>query len=90
VSNTASGDVAAYAINAATGALTGIGAFAAGISPYRVAVDPSGQFAYAVNRGGNDVSAYSINATTGVLTSIGATVAAGIRPQAIATTRTMR
>ncbi|HEU4645661.1 MAG TPA: beta-propeller fold lactonase family protein, partial [Burkholderiales bacterium] len=81
------GNVSAYTINATTGALTGIGAFAAGASPYRVAVDPSGQFAYAVNRGGNDISAYSIDPVTGALTSVGAAVAAGIRPQAIATTR---
>jgi YVTN family beta-propeller protein len=83
-------NVSAYTLNATTGALTGIGAFAAGVSPYRVTVDPSGQFAYAANRGGNDVSAYTINATTGALTSVGAAVAAGIRPQAITTTRTMR
>jgi 6-phosphogluconolactonase (cycloisomerase 2 family) len=89
VSNNASGDVAAYTINATTGALTRIGAFAAGASPYRVTADPSGQFAYVANRGGNDISAYSIDPASGALTRIGAAVAAGTRPNAITTTRTI-
>ncbi|MDP2325717.1 MAG: beta-propeller fold lactonase family protein, partial [Gammaproteobacteria bacterium] len=79
--------ILAYTINATTGTLTAIGAFAAGAGAYRVAIDPSGQFAYAVNRDGNDISAYRMNATSGALTSIGAAVPAGIRPQAITTTR---
>jgi 6-phosphogluconolactonase (cycloisomerase 2 family) len=82
--------ILAYTINSTTGALIGIGAFAAEASPYRVTVDPSGRFAYAANRSRNDISAYSIDPTTGALTNIGAAVAAGIRPEAITTTRKIR
>src|SRR5437867_971621 len=45
--------VSAYTINAITGALTAVpGApFAAGLYPFSVAVDPTGQFAYVANEG---------------------------------------
>ena len=79
--------VSAHTIDATTGALTGIGAFAAGASPYAVTVEPSGKFAYVANRGGNNISAYTIDPVTGVLTSVGAAVAAGTRPTSITTTR---
>ncbi len=77
------GNVSMYTINATTGALTSIGTIAAGLSPTRIAIDPSGKFAYVTNPGSNDVSMYTINATTGGLTSIGL-MAAGTRPASVA------
>lgn len=81
VANSVGGDVTAYTINSASGALSKIdcgGAltvcngsnFKAGISPQSVSVDPSGMFAYVANGGSNDVTAYSIDAGTGALTFI--------------------
>ncbi len=84
------GNVLAYTINTSTGALAGIGAFAAGTSPYSVTVDSSGKFAYVANRGGNDISAYAIDPVSGALVSVGPPVAAGTRPTSITTTRTIR
>jgi YVTN family beta-propeller protein len=69
--------VSMYTINTTTGALTSIGTIDAVnrfSSPWSVAVDPSGKFAYVANEGGfapTSVSMYTIDATTGVLTSIG-------------------
>jgi 6-phosphogluconolactonase (cycloisomerase 2 family) len=69
---------------AVTPAITIPGAnFLAGVSPSAITVDPTGQFVYVTNGGGN-ISAYSINTTTGALTSLGATVTAGVNPQSIA------
>jgi 6-phosphogluconolactonase len=77
------GSVSMYALNAPTGALTSIGAIAAGTDPVAVAVEPAGNFAYVPNSGSNDVSMYTIDATTGAFTSIG-TIAAGTNPVAVA------
>jgi len=44
-----------------------------------VAVEPSGKFAYVVNRGENSVSAFSIDTSSGNMTKIG-TTAAGDQP----------
>ena len=77
--------VAMYGVNGTTGALTSIGAIAAGGIPDSVAVDPSGKFAYVTNSGSNDVSMYTIDATTGALASIGTgTIAAGTSPDSVA------
>jgi YVTN family beta-propeller protein len=78
-----SNSVSMYTLNATTGALTSIGAIAAGTDPASVAVDPTGKFAYVTNAGSNDVSMYAINATTGALTSIG-TIAGGTGPDSVA------
>lgn len=64
------GDVLAYRINTATGALTPVpgGPFAAGWgedAPYFVAVNPAGTIAYV-----NDTLAYRINADTGALAPV--------------------
>jgi 6-phosphogluconolactonase (cycloisomerase 2 family) len=57
-------------------ATQGIQNFPAGIQPFSVTIDSSGQYAYVANSfngtGGNSVSAYTISATTGVLTPIDA------------------
>ena len=80
VANQSPNNIAAYAINAGTGALAAIGSpVAAGTGPVSVAVDPSGRFAYAANRTSSDVSAYSIGAS-GALSAIDADAAtAGIQ-----------
>ena len=83
------GCVSMFTIEATTGALTSIGATAAGGRPVSVTVDPSGKFAYvadgSTNSGGPgvNVSMYSINTNTGALTSVG-TIAAGLSPSSIA------
>ena len=84
VANQASGDVWAYTINAATGALISIGTpVAAGIA-YDVTVDPSGKFAYVANGNSDNVSAYTINASTGALSEVaGSPFAAGTLPASV-------
>src|SRR5450432_1423432 len=66
------GNVSAYTINSATGALREIAGspFAAGSDPQSVTVDPSGRFAYVANFFGNNVSAYTINRSTGALRAV--------------------
>jgi 6-phosphogluconolactonase (cycloisomerase 2 family) len=78
------GDVSMYTIDATTGALASIGTIRGecpGLcSPYSVAVDPSGKFAYVPSEGGpapTTVSMFTINTTTGALTPIGTTAAGG-------------
>jgi len=64
------GDLRAFAVDRATGALTPAGSpFSLGKAPYSVAVHPSGMFAYVLSNG--EVSTYSINSTTGALSQIG-------------------
>jgi 6-phosphogluconolactonase (cycloisomerase 2 family) len=80
-------NVAVYAIDATTGALTSVGQTTVQGFAASVAVDPSGKFAYVAtssftpNMAGS-VSMYTINATTGALTSTG-TIAAGTNPGSI-------
>jgi 6-phosphogluconolactonase len=84
------GSVSGYSINPATGALTPIAGspFAAGDSPYSVAVDSSGKFAYVVNTDGSNVSGYTINPVTGALTPIaGSPFLTGAAPVSVAITR---
>jgi 6-phosphogluconolactonase (cycloisomerase 2 family) len=92
VANAGSNDISAYAIDAATGALSKVAGspFAAGINPKSVTVLRSGKFAYVANFTSNNVSAFTINAATGTLTSVGAAVAAGIRPNSITITGAIR
>ena len=84
------GNVSAFTINAATGALTEVAGspFAAGGNPKSLTVDPSGRVAYVANFNSNDISTYTINTTTGALTSVG-TVSAGTSPIALAITGTI-
>lgn len=80
VANDTSGDVSAYNVNAANGALARIpcggGAgcngdnFQMGGSASSVIVEGSGKFAYVASETNNDVSAHTIDATTGALTRI--------------------
>jgi DNA-binding beta-propeller fold protein YncE len=85
LSNTVSG----YTINPTTGALTPISGspFTAGSSPWSVAVDPTGKFAYVTNLGTipGTVSGYTIDPSTGALTPIsGSPFAAGTTPRSVA------
>jgi 6-phosphogluconolactonase len=87
VANQGSNNISAFALNAATGALTSIAGspFAAGTQPSAVAVDPTGMFAYVANAGSDTVSVYAIDATTGALSPIsGSPFVTGTQPSAIA------
>ncbi len=84
------GSIFAYALDATTGALTFTGNSAVCgtvtcVTPYSIAVHPSGKFAYVANEGGfapTNISMFSINATTGAFTSLG-TITAGGRAEAV-------
>ena len=83
-----SNNVSMYTIDSTTGALTLMGAIAAGNGPDSVAVDPSGKFVYVTNENessgpAGSVSMYTLDGTTGALTSIG-TIPAGAEPVSVA------
>jgi 6-phosphogluconolactonase len=71
-----SDDVSAYAINAATGALTAVtgSPFSTDDAPLFIAANAAGSALYVANQGSASapprLSAYSINATTGALTQV--------------------
>lgn len=74
VANRGGNSVSAYSITqsgSSAGALTPVSGspFAAGTTPYSLAVDPSGSWVYVANAGSNNVSAFSIGAG-GVLTAV--------------------
>jgi 6-phosphogluconolactonase (cycloisomerase 2 family) len=97
VTNSASNDISAFAVDAASGALTAVpGApFAAGTSPGAIGVSAStwcttrgghcgtDEYLYVANSGSDTVSEYQIDQSTGSLTLI-ATSATGTRPSAMA------
>ncbi len=86
VVNQVSNDISAYAVNAASGALTPIAGspFAAGTDPQALAFDPSGAHLYVANNGSNNISAFAVNGSTGALTPLStATYATGTGPSAI-------
>jgi 6-phosphogluconolactonase (cycloisomerase 2 family) len=76
------GSVSMYTLNSTDGTLTftGIsGAFGYNISPWSLAIHPSGKFLYVANEGGfspTNVSMYAIDAGTGSLRRIGAGIVA--------------
>jgi 6-phosphogluconolactonase (cycloisomerase 2 family) len=80
--------IAALSIDAVSGALTAIAGspFPSGDSPAFIAIDPSGDFAYASNLESNTITVYAVNKTTGALTATGAPIANGAdtNPWAIA------
>jgi 6-phosphogluconolactonase (cycloisomerase 2 family) len=61
------------------GALSRIGALVTGLGPCEVQFEPSGHFAYSLNRTGKDLSILSFDAEDGALTAMGA-VTLGNRP----------
>jgi 6-phosphogluconolactonase (cycloisomerase 2 family) len=75
VANSGSNDISSYSIDAATGALTSLGApVPAGVKPQFVTIDPAEKFVYVTDAGSLSsaagLSAYSINGTTGALTQV--------------------
>ena len=79
--------ISGFSVNTSTGSLTPIpgSPFAAGNTPWAMAVEPSGTFAYAANVGGNDVTRYRINGSTGALSPVaGSPFPAGTNPMCIA------
>ena len=97
VANFRSGDVSAYTIDGATGALMEVDGspFPAGSGPWSVTVDPAGRFAYVANQVSfplpGNVSAFAIDGTTGALTPVaGSPFLAGTRPSSVAVDPTGR
>jgi len=88
---TANHFVAAFSIDASTGALTAVAGspFSAGIGSSSVAVDQSGKYLYTANASDNTISAFAIDLSTGALTSVSGSpfatgAAAGGSPVALA------
>jgi 6-phosphogluconolactonase (cycloisomerase 2 family) len=70
---TTTGTVSAYAINAATGALSGIGgSFPTGKGPSSLAADRTGRFLYVANAYDATISGYAVDLISGALTVNGA------------------
>jgi 6-phosphogluconolactonase (cycloisomerase 2 family) len=72
VANESTNDVAAYTIDASTGALTSISgsSFTTETYPISVTVDPTGRFVYVANNQSYNISAFAINTSTGGLTPL--------------------
>ena len=66
------GTVSAYSINHPSGTLLPVqgSPFPAGTSPWSIAVDPKGRFAYVANRGDDTIGGYAIDEVTGALTAV--------------------
>jgi len=86
VTNFFSNSLAAYSIDASSGALTSVQTVATGSGPVAVAVDPTGRFAFSANNGSNNISEFSVDSASGTLTTV-ATVPAGTSPSSIAIDR---
>jgi 6-phosphogluconolactonase len=87
VTNRGSGNVSAYTIDAAGGALTPIAGspFTTGSAPVAIAVDPSGAYVYVANQSGGNISAFTIDRTSGALTAVaGSPFATGPLPTSVA------
>jgi 6-phosphogluconolactonase (cycloisomerase 2 family) len=79
--------VAVYPIGSAgaLGSAVSGSPFSAGSTPYSVAFDPTGHFAYVGNDGSANVSEFALDQSSGVLTPLsGSPVAAGTNPDFIA------
>jgi 6-phosphogluconolactonase (cycloisomerase 2 family) len=76
-------NVSIFALDPATGRLSGRVDVAAGNGAQQIRIHPSGNFAYVTNRDDGTVSVYSIHADTGMLSPSGAAVAVGAGPEAI-------
>ena len=64
--------VSVYSVNQTTGALSAVAGslVSAGSTPYRIAIDPSGQFVYVTNGSANNIFGYTISPGTGLLTQM--------------------
>ena len=65
-----SSTLAAYRVNAHTGALTSIGSFATETQPRGFNIDPHGKYLLAVGQKSNGLTSYAINQKTGALTPV--------------------
>ena len=83
VSNSGSGNISEYSVNA-DGTLTPTGTIPAGAGAADLTIDATGTHLYCPNKatggGGSTISAYSIDQTTGLLTQVGANVPSGPGP----------
>jgi 6-phosphogluconolactonase len=79
VTNSTSGNISAYTVNAGSGALVAVpgSPFPAGIGPSQAAIDPTGKFLYVTNvppflgpPGPSAISAFTISAGSGALTAV--------------------
>jgi len=69
VVNRVDNTVSMFTINATNGTLILVPTVATGSEPFRIAIDPSGHFAYAANENGASVSVYTLS--NGTLTPAG-------------------
>ena len=71
-SNAQTSQIYGWVVNAVLGTLTAIpgSPFNERFDPYAIAVHPSGNFLYVINKLANDVSAFGIDANTGALTEL--------------------
>src|SRR5579859_6375077 len=60
------GSVSVFTISTATGGLVSVGTLAVGNVPQSIVIDPTGRFAYVINKGDASVSAFAIDRTTGM------------------------
>jgi 6-phosphogluconolactonase len=72
VTNGGSNNVSAYAVDAASGALTAIAGspFATGNLPVAIAVDPTGTYVFVANQTDSTVSAFTVDRMSGALTAV--------------------
>jgi 6-phosphogluconolactonase len=87
------GGVSVYRINPATGALTPVhgSPFTVGGFPYSMAIDPWGQFIYAINNDDSNVSVYRIDPASGAVTAVpGSPFPTGTYPLSVAVDLTGR
>jgi 6-phosphogluconolactonase len=71
-SNRGHDSIVAFAVDAATGALTLLGHTpTGGNTPRHFSLDPSGRFLLAANQGSGDVHVFSVDQATGALTDVG-------------------
>jgi 6-phosphogluconolactonase len=78
---TTAGTVSAYAINAATGALSGSGgSLPTGKGPSSLATDRTGRFLYVANAFDATVSSYNVDTTSGALTANGVPTTVSFNP----------
>lgn len=85
VTHPTANNIATYAIDSTTGALTAVGgAVATGDSPQSLVFGPDARFAYVTNTGSNDIYVYEVNDTSGAITEIPANrVSTGAQPRAL-------
>jgi DNA-binding beta-propeller fold protein YncE len=83
----AKGYVAAFKIDAATGALSPVAQYASGSKPFGIAAYPTASYLLVTNLASNDVSVFSIDSAAGTLTPVsGSPFAAGYGPYGVAPT----